>query len=81
MNYKNRFLVSFLFLSLVEWSKWTFISDETVIPTLVTVSNITQTEGTDGVWRVAQDFATKPNFNLAMFEYEFNSTRCRGVIR
>ena len=81
MNYKNRFLVSFLFLSLVEWSKWTFISDETVIPTLVTVSNITQAEGTDGVWRVAQDFATKPNFNLAMFEYEFNSTRCRGVIR
>ena len=66
--------------SLLEWSKWTFISDETVIPTLVTINNITQTE-VSGVWRVAQDFSSKPNLNLAMFEYEFNSTICRGIIR
>ena len=68
-----------LIVPLVEWSKWTFISDETVIPTLVTISNITQ--GRDGVWQVTQDFSPKPNFNFAMFKYEFNSTTCRGIIR
>ena len=50
-----------------------------MIPTLVTISNITQDR--DGVWQVTQDFSPKPNFNFAMFKYEFNSTSCRGIIR
>ena len=67
-----------LIIALVEWSKWTFISDETVIPTLVTISNITQ--GRDGVWQVTQDFSPKPNFNFALFEYHGESC-CRGILR
>ena len=80
MTFKIGIDISILYSSPpLDWSKWTFISDETVIPTLVTISNISQ--GTDGVWLVRQDFPTKPNFHFAMFEYEFNSTRCMGVIR
>ena len=68
----------FLIVALVEWSKWTFISDETVIPTLVTISNITQDR--DGVWHVEQDFSAKSNFNFALFDYDGKSG-CRGILR
>ena len=63
---------------LVDWSKWTFIPDETVIPTLVRISNMTQAR--DGVWEVSQDFPTKPNFHFAMFDYDGKSG-CRGILR
>ena len=49
-----------------------------MIPTLVTISNITQDR--DGVWHVRQDFSTKPNFNFAMFDYDGKSG-CRGILR
>ena len=64
--------------SLLEWSKWTFISDETVIPTLVTISNITRDR--HGVWRVRQDFSSKSNFNFAMFDYD-GLSGCKGILR
>ena len=63
---------------LVDWSKWTFIPDETVIPTLVRISNITKAR--DGVWLVTQDFSLKSNFLFQMFDYD-GLSGCRGILR
>ena len=73
---KERISLQFLFI--LDWSKWTFISDETVIPTLVTFSNITRDR--QGVWQVSQDFSPEPNFNFAMFDYD-GLSGCRGILR
>ena len=63
---------------MLDWSKWTFIPDETVIPTLVTFSN--NTVDRDGLWRVTQDFSSKSSFLFQMFDYD-GLSGCRGILR
>ena len=71
-------MLEIIFSLLIAWTKLTFVPDETVIPTLVTISNISQNR--EGVWRVVQQFSPKPNFNFAMFDYD-GWKGCKGILR